>query len=158
MRCMYADGTEFEVGNCARCRCPRCLSGEDKFFYTVKPFEWRTGQGRHGTDGTSYSIVQQRTVGTSRCKEDADLIAAALNGAKKHERTVEMLRLKIECLESSRVSVNDTVAGVVTAMKEEVSQLSHCRWTRKQIIDFGKRVLCRIGATNIDIDRTSTQL
>lgn len=124
----------------ARCDCPRCADGDDrKFMYRIKPYNWAHGVHPSGRSGTSYMIEQVRMIATTKCLEDANLIAEALN-------TQRRLKARVELLEGKLISTI-TPNLVRMAMIEEVSALAHCRWSthRKQIVDFGKAVLRRLG-------------
>jgi hypothetical protein len=127
-----------------RCCCVCCREAEaPKLFYTVKPYDWKVGSG---APGTSYQIIEQRMIATSKCREDADKIAEALNGAKRKDRQIELLERKIECLENMPKGIS--IDRVKEVCEEELS--SYVRWStaRKYVAESFDAVIKRLHAVH----------
>lgn len=143
MRGVYEPMQKGQDGcNSDRCHCPRCcpVDGREPFVsFVVKPYVWQHGMPSSGRSGVSYQIMEQRAVATSKCKEDADMIASALNLRKK----AELLQRKVEILEAQK--------GVSLEMVREAfiaEATKHCRWSdsRQVIVDFYEKVGKRLKA------------
>lgn len=110
--------------------------------YKVIPYTY--SRGGLGREGVMYQIVQQRFMANAKHERDADFIVEQLNKVRKLERELERVR-----------SAATSVEYVRQAMIKEVCALPHHRWSahRKEIIDFGKSVLRRLGlGGNHEID------
>jgi hypothetical protein len=134
---------------------PVCDNGVGKIpeghYYQVQPYRYDLGHGSSSRQGTVYQIVLCKTMANSKSEQDADTIVAQLNRARRLERDVKRLKSTVDQLNKCTLSTED----VYQAMVKEVRDLPHCRWSshRKQIVDFGKGVLRRLGRhTSINID------